>query len=65
MKIKEILYLYNLTSRVEVYDKYLKVVYQGDCKYLLTLKEFNKVRVKGIDCVGNSLRLFIFEEVIK
>ena len=34
-------------------------------KYLLTLKEFNKVRVKGIDCVGNSLRLFIFEELVK
>lgn len=60
MKIKEILYLYNLTSRVEVYDEELKLIYQGTCKHLLSLKEFNKVQIKGIDCMDNSLRVFIF-----
>lgn len=59
MKIKELLYLYNLESRVEIYDNELRVIYQGTCKYLLSLKQFNKLQIKGIDCVGCTLRLFI------
>lgn len=59
MKIKELLYLYNLESRVELYDNDLRVIYQGTCKYLLSLKQFNKLQIKGIDCVGCTLRLFV------
>lgn len=59
MKIKELLYLYNLESRVELYDNELRVIYQGTCKRLLSLKQFNKLQIKGIDCVGCTLRLFV------
>lgn len=59
MKIKELLYLYNLESRVELYDNELRVIYHGTCKYLLSLKQFNKLQIKGIDCVGCTLRLFV------
>lgn len=59
MKIKELLYLYNLESRVELYDNDLRVIYQGTCKNLLSLKQFNKLQIKGIDCVGCTLRLFV------
>lgn len=59
MKIKELLYLYDLESRVELYDNELRVIYHGTCKYLLSLKQFNKLQIKGIDCVGCTLRLFV------
>ena len=59
MKIKELLYLYNIESIVELYDNDLRVIYQGTCKYLLSLKQFNKLQIKGIDCVGCMLRIFI------
>lgn len=59
MKIKELLYLYNLESRVEIYDNNLRVIYQGSCKYLLSLKQFNKLQIRGVDCVGCTLRLFV------
>lgn len=59
MKIKELLYLYNLESRVEIYDNKLRVIYQGTCKYLLSLKRFNKLQIKGIRCAGYTLQLFI------
>lgn len=59
MKIKELLYLYNLESRVELYDNELRVIYHGTCKYILSLKQFNKLQIKGIDCVGCTLRLFV------
>ena len=59
MKIKELLYLYNLDSRVEIYDNELRVIYQGICKYIWSLKQFNKLQIKGVDCVGCTLRLFV------
>lgn len=59
MKIKELLYLYNLDSRVELYDNELRLIYQGTCKHLLSLKQFNKLQIKGISCAGYTLQLFV------
>lgn len=59
MNIKELLYLYNLESRVEIYDNDLRVIYQGTCKYLLSLKHFNKLQIRAVDCAGCTLRLFV------
>lgn len=59
MKIKELLYLYNLESRVELYDNELRLIYQGSCKHLLSLKQFNKLQIKGISCADYTLQIFV------